>query len=117
MRANIDATRGAVFAEAVAAMLAPELGKAEAAARVAAWVSAPERGAGDLATMALDAVSGDPRLATVDRAGLAAVFDVEAAANRSAGRVLKELDAMRQVAPAPGDGGIHADPVQRGAQR
>ena len=94
MRHNIDATRGAVFAEAVAGMLAPVLGKAAAAARVATWVSTPQTAGADLATIALSAVASDPALASVDRAALAAVFDADAAARHSAIRVLKELDAM-----------------------
>ncbi len=100
MRQNIDATHGAVFAEAVAGLLAPALGKAAAAARVAAWVQASAHDGSELSATAGAAAASEPALAGIDRAALATVFDVYAAARRSATRVIRELDAM----PVPADG-------------
>ena len=100
MRANIEATRGAVFAEAVAALLAPALGKAAAAERVAGWVAQSANSGDGLESLALGAIATDAALAGVDRAALAAAFDVDAAAHRSAARVQAELETMQHRARA-----------------
>jgi 3-carboxy-cis,cis-muconate cycloisomerase len=95
MRANIDATHGAVFAEAVAALLAPSLGKARAAERVGEWVAQSSAARQTLASLALGALAAEPSLAGVDRAALAAACDVDAIARRGAARIESELVALQ----------------------
>ncbi|MDQ6629352.1 MAG: lyase family protein, partial [Pseudomonadota bacterium] len=95
MRANIEAQHGAVFAEALAALLAPALGKAVAAERVAGWVMQSAADGQAVESLAANAIASEPALASVDRAALAAACDIDAAAARSADRVRIQLESMR----------------------
>jgi 3-carboxy-cis,cis-muconate cycloisomerase len=71
MRHNIDATRGAVFAERVAVTIAPAVGRAKAAEMVKNAIGAAQRSGSTFA----EAVAGMPQLAALmsadDLAGLA----------------------------------------------
>jgi 3-carboxy-cis,cis-muconate cycloisomerase len=102
MRANLDITRGLLFADAAAGMLAAQAGRAAAHHIVEEAASAAREGGMSL----LDALSARPDLpAGVDRAGLAAAFDlapVVAAAARFADRALAEAARVRtSLEPRP----------------
>jgi len=104
MRANIEAQRGAVFAEAAAAVLARAIGKGPAHERVAAWSKAAMHTPGsDLRSLALAALREDASLAAVDAAALAAAFDIDAAARRAGAIARRQLDALAAPAPQQGD--------------
>ncbi len=104
MRANIEAQRGAVFAEAAAAVMARSVGKSRAHERVAAWSAEAARSAGaDLRALARAAVRDDVTLAAVDAADLDAVFDIDAAARRAGAIARVQLDALHVSSSSSGD--------------
>lgn len=103
MRAHIDAQRGAVFAEAVAAVLAPVLGKVAAHERVAAWSTASAGGGADLRARVGAALADDAALAAVDAAAVAAAFDVDAAARRAGAIARVQLDALEGTLSSHGE--------------
>jgi 3-carboxy-cis,cis-muconate cycloisomerase len=103
MRAHIDAQRGAVFAEAVAAVLAPVLGKVAAHERVAAWSAASAGGGADLRARVGAALADDAALAAVDAAAVAAAFDVDAAARRAGSIARVQLDALEETLSSHGE--------------
>ncbi len=96
MRANIEATRGAVFAEAAAALLAPALGRTQAADRVEQGVRTSAATGRGLRELLEEAAATDPALAAIDRAALAACFDIDAAAAEAAAVAKRQLDALRR---------------------
>ncbi|HEX2542773.1 MAG TPA: 3-carboxy-cis,cis-muconate cycloisomerase [Caldimonas sp.] len=104
MRANIDAQRGAVFAEAAATVLARSIGKSRAHALVAAWSKTLAGSAdADLAALARAALREDAALATVDAAALDAAFDIDAAARRAGSLARAQLDALQRAPSSAGD--------------
>ena len=92
MRANLDATRGAIATERVALALAPQLGKREAQQRVeAACKRALERGA-----PVRDALAADPEVAAVlDLARLDALLDPAGSLGAAAELVDRALARFR----------------------
>jgi 3-carboxy-cis,cis-muconate cycloisomerase len=95
MRANIEAQRGAVFAEAAASVLAELIGKPRAhemLARLAA--ESAERGT-NLEALVLREIGADAALATIDRAQIATAFDIDAAAGHAGRLAETQLDALR----------------------
>jgi 3-carboxy-cis,cis-muconate cycloisomerase len=99
MRANIERQRGTVFAEGVAALLAPTLGKAKAQdllARLSARAIAEDT---DLRTL----LRGEPVLAAVDAVALDAAFDIDAAARQAGGVATAQLDRLAERVAAHGE--------------
>ncbi|HEY2187393.1 MAG TPA: 3-carboxy-cis,cis-muconate cycloisomerase, partial [Caldimonas sp.] len=93
MRDNIARQRGTVFAEAAAALLAPTLGKAKAAAIVGALAARAAAGEGDLDAL----VRADPAFAGVDQAAIDAAFDADAAACRAGNIAAAQLDRLARA--------------------
>jgi 3-carboxy-cis,cis-muconate cycloisomerase len=96
MRANIEALRGLVFTEELAARFARAVGRRRAHAIVEGLsrrVGAERRSLLELATGALDA---EPELRdAVGRDDLASLFDVDAAARRAAAVARPQIEALR----------------------
>ena len=92
-RANIDALRGTIFSEKLAALLLPMLGKTESQALVAQLCREALEGRKHLR----DCAAEHPRLQSVPAADLTAVFDVEAAARVSMRQVEPMLEAIEDA--------------------
>jgi 3-carboxy-cis,cis-muconate cycloisomerase len=97
MRANIDAQRGSVFAEAAAAAFVPALGKARAHALLAALAAQSASEGESLKALALRAIDADPALAAVDRHRVEAAFDIDAAARHAGALAAEQLDALLRL--------------------
>ena len=98
-RANIDALRGTIFSEQLAALLLPLLGRAESQGLVADLCREALEGGKHLG----DCAAGHPRLRPVPSAELTTVFDVEAAARVSMRQVEPMLEAIED---APSRAGV-----------
>ncbi len=96
MRANIDALQGLVFSEALAAVLAPVVGKARASELVEGWSKRAISERSGLQQIATEAVAHDATLAPrLDAHDIARGFDVDGAA-RQAGAVARlQLEALK----------------------
>ncbi len=97
-RANIEALRGSIFSEALAALLAGALGKTQAQDAVAAWVRQAFAEGTQLRAVALDARSNDARLQAVPEPDIERAFDVERAALPAREQV---EPLLRELLPAP----------------
>jgi len=96
MRANIDALRGLVFAEALAARLGSVLGKATAHALVEALSRRVQSEGRHLRDLSVAALATEPALQHVlDADDLGALFDVDAAARHAAAVARPQLEALR----------------------
>ncbi len=99
MRRNIDALDGLVFAEGVAMLLAPVLGKAGAQTlveRLSRRVHLEHR---PLAALAREALASDPSLAAaVDNDALSAAFDAGAVARQADAIACSQWPALRRAA-------------------
>jgi 3-carboxy-cis,cis-muconate cycloisomerase len=94
-RHNIDATRGSVFSEALAALLVPAVGKRAGQALVSELADqVRQREGATLRAVALEQLRADPRLASVSPASVEAVFDVNRATQASARQVAPMLAAI-----------------------
>ena len=94
MRDNIERQRGAIFAEAAAALLVPSLGKAKANALLATLSSRAAREGAHLQAL----LRADPAARAIDAVALDAAFDVDAAARRAGVLAQTQLD---RLAPSP----------------
>jgi 3-carboxy-cis,cis-muconate cycloisomerase len=95
MRANIERQRGTVFAEAVAAVLTPSLGKARAHELLAELSAQAAAGGDDLPTR----VRTDPALAGIASGAIAAAFDVDVAARQAGAVAAAELERLAKHVP------------------
>ena len=106
MRANIDALKGLVSAEALSIWMAGAIGRPAAHAAVEKMTQAAVAERRHLADVARDALAADPALAALDGAHLDALFDPVAAtlpAQRLAGPRLQALRADLGALPQPTD--------------
>jgi len=94
MRDNIERQRGAIFAEAAAALLVPSLGKAKANALLATLSLRAAREGAHLQAL----LRADPAARAIDAVALDAAFDVDAAARRAGVLAQTQLD---RLAPSP----------------
>jgi len=90
MRENIARQRGAVFAEAAAALLVPSLGRTEAGALVASLAARAVAGEGDLREL----VRADPAFATIAAEAIDAAFDVDRAARAAGSLAARQLGRL-----------------------
>ena len=96
MRANIDALRGLVFAEAVSMRLARHLGKSRAHALLETLSRRVVAEGISLRELTLEAVQADPLLREqLPVAEVAALFDTNAVAGRASALARPRLDAWR----------------------
>jgi 3-carboxy-cis,cis-muconate cycloisomerase len=95
MRANIDAQRGAVFAESAAGLFADSIGKVRAHDLLARLAAESAAEGTNLEALVRREVGADPALAAVDRSRIAAAFDVDAAARRAGALAVAQLDALQ----------------------
>jgi 3-carboxy-cis,cis-muconate cycloisomerase len=96
MRANIEGQHGTVFAEAVAALLVPSLGKAQAHELLARLSAQAAAGGADLRTL----VRAEPALDGIDAGAIDAAFDIDAAARQAGGVASTELARLAERAAA-----------------
>jgi 3-carboxy-cis,cis-muconate cycloisomerase len=97
-RSNIEALHGTIFSEALAALLIPALGRADAQTLVAELCGRALRQREPLRTL-LDAAH-DPRLSALSPAQLDAIFDLDRAALPSMHRVgplLEQTEALQRL--------------------
>ena len=102
MRANIEAQRGAVFAEAASTVLARSIGKSRAHEHVAGWSRQSQATGVDLRSLMQAALRDDATLATVDAAQLDAAFDIDAAACFAGSVARTQLEALELAASSQG---------------
>ena len=98
MRGNIEAQFGTVFAEGAAALLAGSLGKAGAQALVGRLSALAANGKGELHALLGAELETDAALASIDRPALAAVFDIDRAAQQAAASARLQLAAIARDA-------------------
>jgi 3-carboxy-cis,cis-muconate cycloisomerase len=93
-RANIDALQGTIFSESLAGLFAPALGKPEAQALVATLCTRAVATRTHLRELARQQLATEDRFASVSRADVEAVFDLDRAARASAQQVQPMLEAL-----------------------
>ena len=96
MRANIDAQRGAVFAESAVSLLAESIGKTRAHDLLARLAAESAAEGTHLEALVRREVGADAALAALDRARIATAFDVDAAARRAGVLAVAQLDALQR---------------------
>jgi 3-carboxy-cis,cis-muconate cycloisomerase len=96
MRANLDLTRGLVFAEAAAAVLAPKLGR-DAAVKL---IQAAAEGARKSHTPLRTALQSDPKIPAEHRKSLDSAFELGTPIDAAAAMVDRVLSGIRPVAQA-----------------
>jgi 3-carboxy-cis,cis-muconate cycloisomerase len=103
MRANIDAQRGLVFAEAVSMHLASAIGRARAHALMEELSARALASGRPLGAVVEEAIAADAALASLDRTRLRELFDADAAARFAGERARQRLLALRatELPPAP----------------
>jgi 3-carboxy-cis,cis-muconate cycloisomerase len=96
-RKNIAAHNGVVFAERLAQLLSPALGKVEATKLVAALCARAQSADTELRDLARDLVQRDPRLTLLSTGALEQIFSIDEAAQASANLVPSLLGANHDV--------------------
>jgi 3-carboxy-cis,cis-muconate cycloisomerase len=101
MRANIDALKGLVFAEAVSMHLASVIGKARAHALIEKLSQAVVAEGRPLRELTLEALAGDPELQkAIKLEDVEALFDIDHAARPAVAIARPQLGALKSRAQA-----------------